>query len=619
MKRKTNSAKADSNFWFGLCALLLFLVVVALNHTKMDENDTWWHMALGRWMVQNHQIYRTELFSQTGLGRPFIAHEWLSEVLFYLFSSPSGKLLSYFKLFLIVGCCTGLGFFLAKPYFRGQLTVPLLVALAFLIAFRAPVRPQIFEILCVSYLLTTLAIWKKSPNWKYLMGLIPIQLLWVNLHGSYLLGPVLLFLFASGVSLTLWFPFLPGDSLAEFSKKEALSLFGFSFVLLFVSLLNPFHWELLHKSFSVFFLDSYMKEHIREWYSVTRVEKGIWFYVWFLWISWAWISLFRSFRYVSQVELYVLILATVFPFFGVRYITLSALLSFPDLLKRSFALSPGGLNPKLASLFLAPLAALFFWVGYPVNLSAANAPGAGFQFGVVPTDIIQHIKANKIKGVMMNHYHDGAFIIYYLYPDVLPVIDSRTDFYGKELFLEHSEAFVSMGLFNRYVDKYHVNLVLVRMIPETEVLRQNLFESPDWTLEKFGLDNMLFRKVDAEHPKVSMEQMMGELGQLAQRPHTDLGAITTQTAYCTFIRLFGHCELAPECERQCKLSDQMLSAELEFIPPICFKFSQVCFKKETVCGPCPSLCNHYSRVVDQINRLGFHYPNLGPCGLGLQK
>ena len=568
---------------------------------------------MGRWMVENHQIYRTEIFSQTGLGRPFIAHEWLSEVLFFLFSGSTGKLLSYFKLFLIVGCTAGLGFLIARPYFKGKLTVPLLVALAFLIAFRAPVRPQIFEILCTSFLLASLHFWKQSPNWKYLIGLIPVQILWVNLHGSYLLGPALLFLFSLGIFLSRKFPLLPGDTLLKVSSKDQALLFVFSLLLLGVSLLNPFHWELLKKSFSVFFLDSYMKEHIREWYSVTRVEKGVWFYVWVAWIGWAWISLLKAFQKVSQIELFALILATVFPFFGVRYITLSALLSFPDAVKRTFSLFPSGLNPRIASLLLAPLAVFFFWVGYPMTLTAANTPGAGFQFGVVPTDIIQHIKANHLKGVMMNHYHDGAFMIYYLYPDVLPVIDSRTDFYGKDLFLEHAEAYTSMGLFNRYVSKYGVNMVLVRMIPETEVLRKNLFESPDWTLEKFGLDNMLFVKVDADHPRVPMEKMMGDLGQLAQAPRLDLGTVTSETAFCAFIRLFGHCELAPECKKACELSDASLSVELESIPPLCFKFSQVCFRKETVCGPCPSLCTHYSRVVDRINRLGFHYPNLGPC------
>ncbi|NBX77393.1 MAG: hypothetical protein EBQ92_12635 [Proteobacteria bacterium] len=606
-------AEKQTKLWENLSVFLLVLIFVALNHTKMDENDTWWHIALGRWMVQNHQIYRTEIFSQIGLGKPFIAHEWLSEVLFYAFSSPSGRLLSFLKLSLIVSCCWGLFVFLVKPYLKGKLTLYLMLGAAFLVAFRAPVRPQIFEIICMSYLLVILNFWKENPSWEWLVALIPVQILWANLHGSYLLGPVLVFLFACGLTLSKRLPFLPGDFLTTYASKDILSLFLCSVLLLASSLLNPFHFELLKKSFSVFFLDSYMKEYIREWYSVTRVEKGIWFYAWLIWMIWAWISLAKTFNRVSQVELYTLVLATVFPFTGVRYITLSALLSFPDVLKRSYALYPKGFKPKTACFVMAPLAALFFWVGYPMTLTAANPPGAGFSFGVVPTDIIQHIKANRIKGVMMNHYHDGAFILYYLYPDVLPVIDSRTDFYGKELFLEHAEAYTSMPLFQRYVDKYKVNLVLVRMIPETEVLRQNLFQSPGWTLEKFGLDNMLFIKVDSSHPRRTMEEMTRDLTVLAQNSRPNDIPISSKTAYCGWIRLFGHCELAPECEKECALSDEILGLELGAVSPLCFKFSQVCFKKETACGPCPSLCDLYSRSVERINRLGFHYPNVGGC------
>ncbi len=613
MKKKGSKQEPSSRFWEVLTACLLCLVVIALNHTKIDENDTWWHIALGKWMVQNHQVYKTEIFSAVGLGRPFLAHEWLSEVLFYFFSSPSGKMLSYFKLFLIASSCTGFGYLLARPYFKGRLTLPLLLGAAFLVTFRAPVRPQIFEIICSSFLLVTLDFWRDHPSWKKLLGLIPVQILWTNLHGSYLLGPVLVFLFAMGLTLCEKVPFLPGDKLKTYSPKEIAQPFICSLILLAVSLINPFHFELLKKSFSVFFLDNSMKEHIREWYSVTRVSKGVWFYVWFAWMTWAWISFFRTFRKVSQLELYTLILATIFPFSGVRYITLSTLLSFPGVLKRSFQLYPSGLNPKKASWILAPLGIFFFWVGYPMTLTAANPPGSGFSFGVVPTDIIQHIKANKIKGVMMNHYHDGAFILHYLYPNVLPVIDSRTDFYGKDLFLEHAEAYQSMGLFNQYVNKYQVNLILVRMIPETEVLRKNLFESSEWTLEKFGLDNMLFRKVDSLHPRKSMEQMTQELQELSRNPGRGSDTVSSETAYCAWVRLFGHCELAPECQPQCEMSDEELSQSLGGISPLCFKFSQVCFRKETACGPCPTLCNLYHRIVNSMNRLGFHYPYTEAC------
>lgn len=592
---------------------LLVLVVIALNHTKIEENDTWWHIKLGQWMVENQQVYRTEIFSRVGLGRPFLAHEWLSEIIFYWFSSPSGKLLSYFKLFLITASSAAFGYVLAKPYWKGKLTVPLLVALAFLITFRAAVRPQLFEIVCVSFLVGVLSLWRESPKIKWLLSLVPLQVLWANLHGSYLLGPVLCFMFALGLTLSEKCPLLPGDKEIKVSNQALGSLYGVSLLLFVVSLINPFHLELIKRSFSVFFLDSYMREYIREWYSVTRVEKGIWFYVWCGWIIWGWISLVRNFKKVSQVELYVLILATVFPFFGVRHVTLSTILSAPDILKRSFELCSKKWSEKRWSVVLGVLAGLFFWVGYPMTLSAANTPGAGFGFGIVPTDIIQHLRANRIKGVMMNHYHDGAFIIAYLYPDVMPVMDSRTDFYGKELVVEHADAYTSMDLFNQYVKKYGVNLVLVRMMPETEVLRKNLFESPDWTFEKFGLDNMLFRKVEAGFSRKSMQQMTEELNQLAMNPPAETGGVSSEAAYCGVIRLFGHCDLAPECEKQCGMSDEALSLELGGVSPLCFKFSQVCFKRETACGPCPSFCSLYSRVVDRVNHLGFHYPNPGPC------
>mgnify|MGYP003333509978 FL=1 len=121
--------------WIYLSLATLFVLIVALNHFKMDENDTWWNIAMGRWMVQNLQIYRTEVFSATGLGRPFIAHEWLSEIIFYLLSSPTGEGLSYFKLVAVMFCFGVFGLTLAKDYLKGLLTYPLCVAFIVLISF----------------------------------------------------------------------------------------------------------------------------------------------------------------------------------------------------------------------------------------------------------------------------------------------------------------------------------------------------------------------------------------------------------------------------------------------------------------------------------------------------
>ena len=117
MSQSQNSVSSKSGSpvfyqaWFYLSLLAFVGFVFVINNIKLTENDTWWNIAMGRWMVQHHQVYRTEIFSQPALGRPFIAHEWLSGILFYLFSDNTGVLLSYFKLILVLISCLPFVFF----------------------------------------------------------------------------------------------------------------------------------------------------------------------------------------------------------------------------------------------------------------------------------------------------------------------------------------------------------------------------------------------------------------------------------------------------------------------------------------------------------------------------
>src|SRR5207249_3154472 len=50
-------------------------------------------LRLGQWIVDNHRIPTTELFSYTAHGHPLLAHEWLSDALFALLAGAGGLFL----------------------------------------------------------------------------------------------------------------------------------------------------------------------------------------------------------------------------------------------------------------------------------------------------------------------------------------------------------------------------------------------------------------------------------------------------------------------------------------------------------------------------------------------
>ena len=59
---------------------VLVAAVVSFAPVVLSDGDTFWHLATGGWILDHGQIPRTDPFSYTFAGRPWVTHEWLSEV-----------------------------------------------------------------------------------------------------------------------------------------------------------------------------------------------------------------------------------------------------------------------------------------------------------------------------------------------------------------------------------------------------------------------------------------------------------------------------------------------------------------------------------------------------------
>src|SRR2546426_308889 len=87
-----------------LLALLAAAMVCWLWKPLQHANDIWWHLASGRYMVQHGLLPRTDVFSFTANGRPWINHEWLFQIAAFLSFQIAGlKGVLLLKVFLIVG------------------------------------------------------------------------------------------------------------------------------------------------------------------------------------------------------------------------------------------------------------------------------------------------------------------------------------------------------------------------------------------------------------------------------------------------------------------------------------------------------------------------------------
>ena len=180
-----------------LIQIYIFLYLFLFASRPINDADFWFHLKTGQYMFSTHSIPRTELFSFTYRGVPWVAHGWLSGVFFYAVWETVGPKL----LILIFALLAALAFWIA---FKRANSHPLFAALAVLIGIwtampNLGVRPRVFSILFVSIFLAVLDRFARGIKEHWVWLLVPIMVLWANLHGGFLLGLALIALTAVGM------------------------------------------------------------------------------------------------------------------------------------------------------------------------------------------------------------------------------------------------------------------------------------------------------------------------------------------------------------------------------------------------------------------------------------
>lgn len=190
---------AQLSLVISLCAIFLVTSLNKLNHT-----DLWGHLDFGRWMVQHQALPAIDPFAATPSNIPFIPSAWLAQVMGYFTIETFGVdgLVVAHAALATLAC----GLMMAAIYARG---VPLCWAVAGGVAYYVlslpivgTIRPQLFGMVGVA--LTLLAV-AQLPKSRWPLVWLPLAyLLWANLHGSFVMGLVILAVCAAGQAWTVF-------------------------------------------------------------------------------------------------------------------------------------------------------------------------------------------------------------------------------------------------------------------------------------------------------------------------------------------------------------------------------------------------------------------------------
>jgi hypothetical protein len=456
----------------------VFIFAFLFASRPLSDGDFWWHLKTGEYIVKNLSIPRTDFYSFTSFGKHWVAHEWLSEVIFYLIYSRLGfnTLIFLFTLLTVAAFWVVFRRSQSHPFVKG---IALLLGVWSIIP-TIGVRPRTFTLLLAAIYLAILQRFVREREMRIVWWLVPLMILWVNLHAGYLIGLVLIGVTIVGVAVDAW---AAGEKLS--SRWTSLKTLSLVFLACLVAVnLNPQGPRIFVFPFE-FFFSPVQQDQVIDWLSPNFHQSELLPLLLLILLTIAALAL--SPKRVKPSEL-LLFLATLYATLkSNRHMAILALVAAPLManylqhwLETTSAGRGFGESQTAAGMRKHVILNLILLVVLVASLfklkSVIYSPPTQERVGV-PLKAVAFIKANRITG---NTFTDpniwGGYLIWEV-PSNPVYIDGRIDMYGDE-FVNEFLGF-TRGL-TRWQEPFQKYGVQVAIVGHDSVLRLQLEQSTEW-------------------------------------------------------------------------------------------------------------------------------------------
>lgn len=442
-------------------AAAIYVLLMVLGPRLLADPDTYSHIALGRWILGHHTVPTGDPLSQTFRGEPWVAFEWLAQVIYAGALSLGGWTAVVALAAATAATAFGL---LTRFLLREWQPMPALIAVLAAFVLTSPhivARPHMLAlpllVMWVASLIRAIDE-RRAPPWH----LLPLMTLWANLHGSFTFG--LAFIGAVACE-ALW------NAPAAERLRMVRPWIVFGALALVAACVNPYGPEMILVTFRTVALGQALLI-ITEWRPQDFSHLGPFELIMLAGFGYA---LYRGVK---------LPLPRIVMLFGVLHLGLSQS-RHADLVGM---LVPLFLARPLAEQFAA-ITALPSLGDMRSGLWAAAAAGCvllgvtGFAASrdiapaanITPVNALKSFDAAK-SGPILNDYGFGGYMDFV---GIAPFIDGRTELYGTEFVLRYDRALKLENLpdFVRLLDEYKFGVTLLQPSTPAVALLDRL---PDW-------------------------------------------------------------------------------------------------------------------------------------------
>lgn len=479
--------------------LFLLLPVFVLIRFPVDglDQDVWWQMAQGKYLLEHFALKMDlSVFSWTPTDPNWIYSAPFGSIAIYIFYNLMGGFgLWLLQWSIFAGVFTLFILFLRQN--KIEISIPAITYIfAVFIACSLALRfykPELFSglfIPLIVYLFYYIKI-NNKPKMFYLYPLIFV--LWVNFHGVFIVGLIILAVLLIGEVIN-WIFFEDHFNFKAITHLSAAYLLSLAAVLI-----NPYGWDYISSIIVGQTVDnSFHNEHIMAYHSMWGHLKHldaslftVGLTVWpatIFFILIAALSLYNIHKNKS-FDFAVALLAIVLYYQGMNlsragyYFPLASFFLFFYLVHKT------KINLKNATI---PAIMIFVFIAYGVSFTALRNYNQYFGIGIenyAPVEEVEFIKKINLPGPVFNDYVIGGYLTWKLYPKYKVFIDPRGGLYLNQVFpdyIEFSRSELTKERLDKFTKKYPFKIIILHYREMNLIYRILIAGQGDWRLLYFG-------------------------------------------------------------------------------------------------------------------------------------
>ena len=474
---------------WGLIALMGIFIFV--NTHPIRPYDFWWHITIGREILTTGKIPIIDIYSYTEAGQSYPSYQmfWLMETVLYVIYRLGGPALVVFLQSLMITSAYVVIFWICKLTSKSWRIAALGVLFAAALGLNDwNVRPQGITFLLASLFLLAIYEYKQNPQWGWLLVFPLVMLIWVNSHGTFLIGLALIGIWWAD---EIWKAIKQRVNGEQIVEKKLIVVPGIVFgVTGLVCLINPRGFGIINY-LKTLTSNNIVQNLVTEWAPPTvNTLMGAIFFCGLLGSA---ILLALSPKRPSFFQIATFL---VFGLLGIKTsrgsvwfglvmapIVAEHLSVVVNRVRKAESVTADKGGSRIINLLFAILIIIMGVVSLPwfKNVLPLPAAKAGLISAETPIQATQVLLENNPPGRVFNAMSFGSYLIWAAYPQYQVFVDSRIELFSDIVWLDYLTISNAGGDWEERLREYGVNTLMLSPV-EQPALIQAAQESDEWEI-----------------------------------------------------------------------------------------------------------------------------------------